>query len=336
MEGISVGFDGKYILNLSRSYWGARALFWGVEEDVFTFLGHQEVTGQDISKVLNTEPAATQRILLALVSLGLLSVRDGRFKNSELSIKYLVRGKSTYLGDAVRHDSNLWRIWTHLDEAVRSGKSVAFDIVEKEPYELRLSVFLMAMRNRAIHSADKIISCLNWGSFEEMLDLGAGPGAYTEVLLKKYPNLKSTVYDLDKTIEIAKELLQDSNCIDRIVFQKGDFTRDDIGYEKYDAVLAANIIHMYDNTTNQSLVKKIFKSLRPGGQLVIFDYARDENSPGREAALFDLNMLIGTVNGRNYSCKEIASWLADTGFGNISQVSMGDGFSLNIADKDKP
>lgn len=328
-----MGMDGEYILKLSRSYWGARALFWGVEMDVFTLLETREMSSPEIAKVLNTEPAATERVLLALVSLGFLLVRNGRYRNTVPATEHLVRGKNTFLGNAVRHDSKLWEGWARLDEAVRTGKGAAFDIVEKEPYEQRLEVFLMAMRDRAILAADKIISHLNWGSFHEMLDLGAGPGAYTEALLKKFPNLKSTVYDLDKTIKLAKEILKESCYKDRINYRSGDFTRDDLGEEKYDAVLAANIAHMYDSATNQILVKKICKALRPGGHLAVYDYVLDENSPAKEAALFDLNMLIGTVNGRNYSCREIAKWFSEAGFDTISQFRVSEGISLNIAVK---
>lgn len=314
--------DGEYILDLCRGYWAARTLFWGVEKGVFTLLEQGERGAREIAGILRTEPGATERVLNALVALGLLTKNSNSFRNSYVSDMHLVRGRRLYLGNTVLHARNLWDGWSRLGEAVQSGVGVAFDTVEKSPYEDRLRDFLLAMRDNAGLVAEGVVDALRWGNIEKMLDLGGGPGTFAEALLRRYPALQVTLYDLEPSVSLAKEILRGSAVLERIEFQAGNFITDDLGVGRYDAVLLANVVHMYDVSTNLMLAKKSHRVLKPGGQLAIYDYFLEEDFPAPEAALFDLNMLVGTVNGKNYPAQAMVAWLAEAGFSVIRQVKL--------------
>jgi hypothetical protein len=54
-----------------------------------------------------------------------------------------------------------------------------------------------------------------------------------------------------------------------------------------------------------------------------FTLAEDHASPA-PGALFSVNMLVNTAEGRSYTPKEMAGWLTEAGFGRIRKVGLGD------------
>ena len=58
------------------------------------------------------------------------------------------------------------------------------------------------------------------------------------------------------------------------------------------------------------LLRRCFEALDPSGRVVIQDFILepDKTAP-KQAALFALNMLVGTPAGSTYSYEEYAAWL---------------------------
>jgi precorrin-6B methylase 2 len=58
-------------------------------------------------------------------------------------------------------------------------------------------------------------------STQLLLDVGGGSGAYTLAFLKAYPEMKATLFDLPRVIEIARAHAQNADMIDRITLVSG-------------------------------------------------------------------------------------------------------------------
>ncbi len=308
---------GWYILHICRGHWAAHTLFTAVDLGLFDVLARGARTAARVAAALGTHPEATARLLVALEGLGLVE-REGEFyRNAPLASRHLVRGRDGYLGHAVHHFANLAEGWSRLGEAVRTGRPVGFEAVERANYEERLRDYILAMGDQARLKAEQMAAVLDLSGCERLLDLGGGPGVYTVALLKKEPGVRATILDLAPTLEITRELMEAAGVLDRVELCAGDFTRDELGEGVYDLVLASNVVHIYDAATNRQLMERVFRALRPGGQVVIHDYVLAEE-PSLEAALFDLNMLVGTLTGRVYSVQEMGSWLEDAGFEDVT------------------
>ena len=67
---------------------------------------------------------------------------------------------------------------------------------------------------------------------------------------------------------------------------------------------------MYSPEENQQLFERAYAALAPKGRLVVSDFIleADKTAP-RFAALFALNMLVGTRAGASYSEPEYEAWL---------------------------
>jgi SAM-dependent methyltransferase len=100
----------------------------------------------------------------------------------------------------------------------------------------------------------------------------------------------------------------------RVRFLAGDLITDDIG-SGYDLILLSQLLHDYGPDTCRKIIDKAAHALAPGGQVVIHEFALDESrtSPP-EAAVFSINMLVNTPDGRAYTLAELGSFLTGAGF----------------------
>ena len=112
---------------------------------------------------------------------------------------------------------------------------------------------------------------------------------------------------------IANRHIQEAGVADRVHVRAGDLRSDRLG-EGYDLVFVSAICHMLDQAENLDLLRRCREALTAGGRIVIQDFILepDKTAP-RFAALFALNMLVGTPGGSAYSEPEYAAWLAEAG-----------------------
>lgn len=101
------------------------------------------------------------------------------------------------------------------------------------------------------------------------LDLGAGTGILSELILSSFPKSRVTAFDLSqKMLEVFRKKL--SGFKDRLDTKLGDFAADDLGCG-YDLIVSGLAIHHLDDSGKQSLFKRIFESLNKGGALLVRD-----------------------------------------------------------------
>lgn len=109
----------------------------------------------------------------------------------------------------------------------------------------------------------------------EILDLGIGTGAISRILLKKYPH--STVHGLDlseRMLNICSANLKKYRK--RIALTLGEFEK--IEFDgKYDLVIAALSIHHLTDASKRRFLKKLGKSVRRGGVMLIRDIVKSKS-----------------------------------------------------------
>lgn len=104
----------------------------------------------------------------------------------------------------------------------------------------------------------------------------------------------------------------------------------------YDLVFLSQIIHSNSVAENRSLMRKCVKALNPSGQVVVQDFIMNENRTGpAQAALFALNMLVGTVAGDTYTEAEVRSWMKGAGLKEIVRKDTEFGATLIVGRKMK-
>lgn len=284
-------------------FWTSRVILTANNLRVFDHL-ETPLSARRVAKRLGLDLRGTELLLKALVSLKLLKKKDNKYINTDISSRYLVRGKPYYLGDIIRHNEILWRNWSRLDEAIKTGRPV------KEAFEHES--FIRGMHNLAILKKKEILKHIDLKGVRKILDLGGGPGTYSIAFARKGKDV--TLFDRPETLDIAREMVEKEGLLQKISFRDGDFLKDSIG-SGYDMVFMSQVLHAYGERENISLFRRLKKVLNPGGRIVIHEFYLDSSGTSPVGgALFSLNMLINTENGRTYSVQEIKRWLEKTGF----------------------
>lgn len=302
------------LFELANSYWKSCAFQTGVKLDIFTTIGKEQLTSQEIANNLNLDEKATDMLLVALTSLKLLRKKEGKYANTPSSEKLLSRNSDHYAGYMALHHHNIITSWTSLSEAIKNGKPV--DAKKEESQDGQESwwqVCIQGMISLSLDYAAYVAKELDLSDCHKMLDLGGGPGIYSINFCLNNPQLKATLFDLPSTKNIAEEKIEKFNVEKQVSFKGGNYRFDEFDQE-YDLVWMSHIVHSEGPEFCEKLIRKAVKALKPGGKIMIHDYFLNDNMDGPvHSALFALNMLLLTCDGQSYSKKQVSDMLTRTG-----------------------
>jgi hypothetical protein len=136
--------------------------------------------------------------------------------------------------------------------------------------------------------------------------------------------MKATLFDLPEVIEMARERLKAEGLLDRTTLVAGNFHKQELP-EGNDLALISAIIHSNSPEQNLDLYRKVFRSLNPGGRILIRDHVMEpDRAYPKSGALFAINMLVGTEGGGTYTYKEIEDDLLTAGFTKVRLIQQGE------------
>ncbi len=274
----------------------SRIILTALELELFTAVGDGAKTSADVSKIISSNVRATDRLMNVLCNMNLLEKENEKFSNTEFSSRYLVRNIPDYISNLM-HASNLWDSWSNLTEIIKEEKTIGRDAAKNKWKEN----FIEAMHYRASREAPKDLNNLDLTGVKSVLDLGGGSGAYAMQFIKLKKDIKATVFDLPDVIPLTLKYISANGFEGKINTIKGNYLYDDIG-SHYDLIFLSAIIHSNSFEENKRLIKKCAGALNEKGQIVIQDYAMDEDRLTPEAgALFAINMLVNTKGGDTFT-----------------------------------
>jgi len=306
------------IWEIARGFQPSRILLTAAELGVFEALGSGQKTSADVAGRLGTDPRATDRLLNALVALGLLAKDGELFSNLPEGRDLLVPGGPRYMGGALGHACNMWESWSTMTEAVRAGTSV----LRREGQERAdwVRPFIAAMDYNARERAKEIVKLINLDGVHRLLDVGGGSAAYAIEFCRAKPDLQAIVFDLPDVIPLTRQYIEKAGMSDRIGTAEGDYNVDELG-GGFDMAFLSAIIHSNSPEQNIELFRKCFRALGNGGEIVVQDFIIEENRTApAQAAIFALNMLVATEAGDTYTESEVKDWLSRASFERFRRI----------------
>jgi SAM-dependent methyltransferase len=169
-----------------------------------------------------------------------------------------------------------------------------------------------------------------------MLDIGGSHGYISVALCRRYSGLRAVVLDLPQAVEQAAPLLEAEGMGERVTLRAGDALTDDLGTDAFDLILMFALVHHFDASTNQSLVARAARALRPGGLLVIGDLLRPESplKGGAFDTFYDLYFALTSRSGL-WSFREMAGWQRAAGLRPRRPLRLvpGQSFGLQIGER---
>lgn len=328
IRGMSADLTPRAIFELATAFQRSRAFLTAYELELFTILNDDERTSGEVAAAIGSDARATDRLMNALTALGLLEKRDGRFRNAPVTAANLVKGKPGYMA-GFGHTNHLWRTWGGLTDSVRRGGAAQLEPLADRGGEW-LRAFIAAMHARARLTAGDVIGLLDLDGVRRVLDVGGGSGVYAMAFVRARRGITAVVFDLPDVVPLTRGYIQSEGLAAEVETAAGDYLRDPIG-TGYDLVFLSAVIHSNSPDENRLLFRKAAGALVPGGRLVVQDFLMDEDRSGPpQAALFALNMLVGTPAGDTYTESEVRAWMAEAGFENLVRLDAATGTNLVI------
>jgi len=303
-------------------YWEAKIFLTSVRLDVYTPLSKGPKPAEKIAEQINADPEALERLLLALVSIGLLKRTASGYENIPQLTEFLVKTSPFYMGELMLLQDLEWDHWGKLEEIVRTGQpAVKGNIFMNRP-DIGATV-LRVLDRMAKRVAPGLAEKIDLSGYHSFLDVGGGAGTFSIAFCKRYPHLKATLFDLPQTLELTRRNIQKETLSERIRLVPGNFNEDPLPKD-FDVVFISDILHYQTEDENAALFQKLYGSLRPGGVIVVKDMFINSGSgnPGWNA-VFSIHMMVYSEKGRCFKEQSVRSWLGKAGFENIVQIERG-------------
>jgi 2-polyprenyl-3-methyl-5-hydroxy-6-metoxy-1,4-benzoquinol methylase len=301
------------LIDTQMAFTSARAIMAGVQLGIFDALGTSAMSADEVADGCATHPRATKQLLDCLVGLEYVRAVSGKYENSDVAKKWIVRDSPVSLGDKLRFQMLEWEWVSKLEQFVRTGEAID---IHGTMNPSQWATYQDGMRALAVGASREIAKKLPVPKgATKMLDIGGSHGLYSAELCKRHPSLESTILELPEAIVRAQENLAKLGMGERVKHRAGDALTDDLGEAQYDVVFISNLVHHFSQEENARLATRIFRALKPGGLFVIGDYARTDEpgAGGAIGATGELYFALTSTSG-TWSQTEMAGWQEKAGF----------------------
>ncbi|MFI5687599.1 methyltransferase dimerization domain-containing protein [Streptomyces sp. NPDC051636] len=308
------------IMRLINGYWATGILAAAATHSLFTHLESGAGTATELAERAGISERGAQTLLDGLVSVGLVELHEGRYRNTPEASTYLVEDTPVSLAPFARLKLTHTGALTDLAEVVRVGGPVKDVVVEvaNNPHWEGIVTAIAAQSVPAATIAAEVLGLAGAGEIS-ILDVGGGSGIYSGIWLEANPAARATQLDWEPINEIARRLLAERGVGDRFTTIDGDFHTTDFGTAQYDVAVYSHIAHQEGPESNVEVFTRLRQALKPGGTLVVNDYVVDDDRGGPVFPLiFASEMLLKTRQGSTWRRSDYRDWLVKAGFEDVS------------------
>jgi len=336
--------DPSHIMQVGSGFWASKSLLSAVELQLFTHLGAESMTGEEIRERLGLHPRGIYDFLDTLVALRFLERdgdgSDGRYRNTAETAAFLNKQSPTYIGGILEmFNARLYRFWGDLTEALQTGKpqnevkqtgKPVFDELYSDP--ARLEQFMNAMAGSSLGNVHVLADRFDFSKYKTVCDVGGATGQLCTILATRHPHLRCTTFDLPIVAPIAGKTIATAGLADRVTTASGDFFVDAL--PRADVITMGMILHDWNLDQKMHLIRSAYDALPEKGALIVIenliDDARRENAFG---LMMSLNMLIEFGDAFDFTGSDFAGWCRETGFRKVEILPLAGPASAGIAYK---
>lgn len=336
--------DPSHIMQVGLGFWASKTLLAATKLGLFTLLDEGARTPEQIRASLGLHGRHVLDVLDALLSLGFLE-REGigpgaAYKNTAETGAFLVKGKPHYIGGFLEMANDReYRFWADLEEGLRTGKpqneikvtgKESFAAIYEEPERLRQ--FTEAMASVQIGAFVAFAQRFDFSTHQRMVDVGGSGATLCSMVALHNPHMRCISYDLPALEPLAKQAIARLGVESRVEIQSGNFFTEEL--PKADLITMGNILHSFDLPSKQSLLRKGYHALPPGGELAVIELILDnERRHNTMGLLMSVNMLIESEGGFNFTQADFEGWAKEVGFRTVRFEALAGPTSVAIARK---
>lgn len=275
----------------------------------------ESVPVADIAARVGANEDALYRVMRALAPEGIFS-EGPRQAFALTEIGQLLREDGGERYASIWHGEQLYPVWAHVLEAVRTGMPTAervwgksyFDHLAESPAEA--DVFNRVMQ-RGTAGRGAPLSELDWSAVRTVVDVGGGTGGMLLGLLDREPHLRGIVFDLPHVGEKARETIATAGLDDRCEFVAGSFF--DMVPANGDVYLLSGILQDWNEADATRILQVCRRATRDGARLVVLQFMVPDGNEPHGTKVLDLHFLVA-LGSRMQSEGELRELLAASGF----------------------
>ena len=320
--------DVSDVSRIAYGFIGSKALFAALNLDLFSRLQTPRHAA-DLERELGVPVHRLETLLTVLVSLGLIVREEAGFRNSPASGRYLARDAPAYFGDYYRFqiDRQIYPALEHLDAGLAGDvENLAFESqagLMDDPDEAQ--AFSSAQHAGSLGPALEFAKTVDLAGARTLLDVAGGSGAFSITLCKRYPEMTATIIDFPNVVDVARRYVSGAGLSDRIGLLGGNALETEWPRDQ-DVVLLSYLLSAVKEHEIPTLIESGYRSLRPGGLLIVHDFMLEDDHHGPAlAAQWFLQYLAYQPDACSFSAATLSDLLGGYGFVEISsQVLIAD------------
>lgn len=152
---------------------------------------------------------------------------------------------------------------------------------------------------------------------DEVLECACGTGMLSAVIAEKCSHLTAT----DFSEKMLKKAQKNCACLRNITFRFSDITALDFPDQRFDKVVAGNVIHLLDEP--MKALHELDRVCKPNGMLIIPTYM-NKKEKGQTGGFVGVVGKVGADFKRQFTVESYKQFFVDTGHADI-QVMLADG-----------
>jgi SAM-dependent methyltransferase len=309
----TTAIDAFRLQQLASSLWMSQSLYVTAELGIADAMGEDTLAGDDVAAEIGGDPGATERLLRALATLGVVDHHeDGRFALTDLGrllradVPESLRASVLLRGPAFR------RAWGELATCVRTGDHAAklLDGLD-DPFAAfsdpaAQDGFNAAMAASTVQVAPAVMAAYDFGGFMSIVDVGGGYGTLLARIAADHPSTAMTVFDLPQC---------ERGVVSPCAFVAGDFFLDPVPAGA-DAYVLKSVLHDWNDERAARILCAVRDAMRDDSRLLVIEpivpAVLTTSAEHRAIVAADLNMLVST-GGRERTEVELDALLAGAG-----------------------
>lgn len=308
-----------------HAYQRTAALKAAIDLELFTAVGETSGSLREISQRIAAPERGVRALCDFMVISGFLNKdpEQSRYHLTPDSAMFLHQKSPTYVGGATLFLASpfVTEAFRNLASLVRAG-GPSPEVKRMAMENAAWVDFARGMAPVIYPVAEQTEKLVRTNSEMRVLDVAAGHGLFGITIARQNPRAKIVALDWASVLTVAKENAERFGVYDRYSLLAGNALEVPFG-DGFDVVIAANLLHHWDQETIQVFLKKAHAALAPGGRIVVVDFAPNDDrvSPPLPAS-FAMNMFANTPGGDAYTVKEHVAMLRNAGFSSCDVHSL--------------
>jgi len=239
----------------------AKQLFAASEIGLFEALADGPAGLEELAGKTAVPQRTVGIVAAAMVSLGLIDQEGGRYRNGETAATFLAGKPGHDVRPVLRFFNSIsYPLWERLADAVRSGEGQAqFGKFDREQQQ----IFSGGVEALTAPVAASVAAAYDFSRHRRLLDVGGGTGSFLLAVLRRYPALRGTLFELPGACAVARQRLSAEPEGKRIDIIEGDMFKTPLP-AGHDVLLVANTVHVLSALRNLDLMRKMRATVQSG------------------------------------------------------------------------